>query len=229
MAIQLLTVKRASALILVLISAVSLQPPCAPTLAAPSDYQQGVDLYKVGKFSLAISALETSIKATPNDASSHYYLALCHLALKQQAQARQQFEWVSLNSAEPTLKAYATSAMNALPAPGDVRGRRYEEELSAGEQAPPRKLGRCKVLMFETSWCHYCHAFAPHFDEVAAKNRSVMDFERLDAEKKPNIALREKYKIHSFPRLVYLDGNGNLLYNEGRAAFDQRVHELTTK
>jgi thiol-disulfide isomerase/thioredoxin len=199
-------------------------------IAAPSPYEQGVEKYNAGQYALAASALENAIKASPNNTSSHYYLGLSYLALKRQALARQQFEWVAKNSAEPTIKAYATSAMNALPGP-PASTISANAELARpslqDQQAKPR--GRCKVLMFETSWCHFCHEFAPHFDEVAAKNRNDMDFERLDAEKEPNLILRGKYNIHSFPRLVYLDGSGNVLYNEGRGAFDRRVQELTAR
>ncbi len=81
--------------------------------------------------------------------------------------------------------------------------------------------------MFETSWCHYCHEFAPEFDAAANKYRGVMDFQRVDAEE--NTDLKAKYNVRSYPRLVYLDGKGNTLYNEGRGAFSERLTELTGK
>lgn len=199
-------------------------------IAEPSLYEQGVEKYKGGQYALAASALEAAEKSSPNVTSIHYYLALSYLALKRQSLARQQFEWVAKNAAEPTIKAYATRAMNALPVPPTAPTTGNEERTIASKREyQSRPLGRCKVLMFETSWCHYCHEFAPHFDQVAAENKNDMDFERLNAEKEPNLVLRQKYNIHSFPRLVYLDGSGNLLYNEGRANFDRRVQELKAK
>ena len=65
--------------------------------------------------------------------------------------------------------------------------------------------------------------FAPQFDEAANKYRSLMDFQHIDAEDSGNLELKEKYGIKSYPRLVYLDGKGNLLYNEGRGAFSDRL------
>jgi len=41
--------------------------------------------------------------------------------------------------------------------------------------------------------------------------------------------MKQKYGIKSYPRLVYLDGKGNLLYNEGRGGFADRLKELTGK
>ncbi|MBS2008466.1 MAG: hypothetical protein JST01_15575 [Cyanobacteria bacterium SZAS TMP-1] len=209
-------------------------------LAAPSFYAQGVALYSAGKYGQALPVLEAAAKASPYDSSTHYYLGLCLMALKQSGQARRQFEWVAQNAADPTLKSYASSALAAIPAGGAA----HASGTGSGSTAPaarptdfsapqavastqPKKLGRCKVLMFETSWCHYCHEFAPHFDEVANKYRGSMDFQRVDAEQ--DIGLKEKYGIHSYPRLVYLDGSGNVLYNEGRGEFDNRIQELTAK
>jgi thioredoxin-related protein len=56
-----------------------------------------------------------------------------------------------------------------------------------------------------------------------------MDFQHIDAEDPANFDIKQKYGIKSYPRLVYLDGKGNLLYNEGRGAFADRVKELTGK
>jgi thiol-disulfide isomerase/thioredoxin len=214
-----------------LIAVICLSQAIVPAGAAPSSYAQGVELYSHGKYSQALQVFQSAVKTSPDDASSRYYLALCFLALKQASAAREQFEWVSQNAAEPTLKAYAAKAMKAIPGPAGAATVATDEDSSgpANNQSQRQKLGRCKVLMFETSWCHYCHEFAPHFDDVAGKNRNTMDFQRLDAEAPSNAGLRQKYNVRSYPRLVYLDGSGNVLYNEGRGPFDVRVQQLAGK
>jgi thiol-disulfide isomerase/thioredoxin len=82
------------------------------------------------------------------------------------------------------------------------------------------------VIFFETSWCHYCHEFAPQFDEARRKYQNKMDFQQMDAEH-DGASLAQRYGVHSYPSLVYLDGSGKLLYNEGRGEFQNRIKELT--
>lgn len=53
-----------------------------------------------------------------------------------------------------------------------------------------------------------------------------MDFERVDGDKNPE--LKRKYQVRGFPSLIYLDTYGNMIYNEGRGNFQQRIKELTS-
>ena len=210
-------------------------------IASTNDFSKGVELYNAGKYSQSLPLLEAAVKATPYDDSSHYYLGLCYQALKQVTVAKAQFQWVAANSRNATLRSYAAKAIGASGA-SQTSG---SSTTSAAQQAPAnqtsqplatqagdakiKQLGRCKVLMFETSWCHYCHEFAPQFDEAAQKYRGFMDFQHVDAEDPSNLDMKQKYSIKSYPRLVYLDGRGNVLYNEGRGDFSDRLHELTGK
>lgn len=205
-----------------------------PAAAGSTSRTDGLNLYNQGKYSQALPYLQKAVTESPYDASGQYYLALCYQALKQNGLARQHFQWVASNSKDPKLKSFATKALSAMPssqsggssAPGIPQGN-MNASTSAQQKAPTKQLGRCKVIMFETSWCHYCHEFAPEFDAAANKYRSMMDFQRLDAEENPD--LKAKYNVRSYPRLVYLDGRGNVLYNEGRGDFSERLTELTGK
>ncbi|MBU6451514.1 MAG: hypothetical protein KGS72_07035 [Cyanobacteria bacterium REEB67] len=207
-------------------------------LAAADDLQQGISLYNSGQFGQALPLLEKAARQSPYDATRHYYLGLCYQAQKQSTLAKAQFQWVAANAPDPTLKSYAAKALNASSQAHTAGSGASQSSQAVATVAPTSAVaqspavaakprGKCKAMMFETSWCHYCHEFAPHFDEVADKNRGKMDFQRLDAEDPSNAGLKEKYNVHSYPRLVYIDGSGNLIANEGRGGFDQRIAELT--
>ena len=205
-------------------------------VAASADFNKGVELYNSGKYSQSLPLLEAAVRANAYDDSSHYYLALCYQALKQTTLAKAHFEWVAANSRNPTLRSYAArataasgasaTATNASVSPAQSAKAPAEQLAVQTGEAKAKQLGRCKVLMFETSWCHYCHEFAPQFDDAAQKYRTV-DFQHVDAEDPSNADMKQKYSIKSYPRLVYLDGKGNVLYNEGRGEFSTRLQELT--
>ncbi|MBP7862913.1 hypothetical protein KA183_14605 [bacterium] len=201
---------------------------CGPALADSTSRTQGLNLYNQGKYSQALPFLQKFVRESPYDSSGQYYLALCYQAMKQNGLARQHFQWVAGNSKDQKLKSYAANALNSLSAPqGSGTNAPVKSQGTSNSGSSSRQLGRCKVIMFETSWCHYCHEFAPEFDAAANKYRGVMDFQRLDAEE--NTDLKAKYNVRSYPRLVYLDGKGNILYNEGRGAFSERLTELSGK
>lgn len=204
---------------------------CMPAWAG--SLADGVTLYNQGKYSDALPRLQKAVRENPYDGNSHYYLALCYQSLKQNAMARQHFQWVVDGAKDEKLKAYAATALKSLPAarasgtPGGaplMQPVTSSAPATSSPQAVRNDLGRCKVIMFETSWCHYCHEFAPDFDAAANKYRGKMDFERVDAEQ--NADLKERYGVKSYPRLVYLDGKGKVLYNEGRGKFSSRLTEL---
>ncbi len=208
----------------------------ALAVAASADLSKGVELYNAGKYSQSLPLLEAAVRANAYDDSSHYYLALCYQALKQSTLAKSHFKWVAANSRNATLRAYAAkataangtsqTASNADTTQVQPAKQPSEQLAMQTSEAKVKQLGRCKVLMFETSWCHYCHEFAPQFDEAAQKYRTV-DFQHVDAEDPSNADMKQKYGIKSYPRLVYLDGRGNVLYNEGRGEFSNRLQELT--
>lgn len=204
--------------------------------AASADLSRGIEFYNAGKYSQSLPLLEAAVRANPYDDSSHYYLGLCYQSLKQITLAKAHFQWVAANGRNPTLRAYAAKTMAHYGSPVEATSATASAAASTAPantqtaqqtaDAKIKQLGRCKVLMFETSWCHYCHEFAPTFDEAAQKYRTV-DFQHVDAEAPGNAEMTQKYGIKGYPSLVYLDGKGNVLYNEGRGEFANRLHELT--
>lgn len=234
---------------LIMAAAITIQVT-SPALAI-DQYAMAVKLFELKDFQSAATRFEKITQEQPKNEKAHYYLGLSYKALGKFGPAQEQFVWVSENGFDKTcvdysrqqllaMKKSATSlrqkpkAFQVAQYGGSQSGSSASSSSSSSSsstsamtaQAPAkRNLGRCKVLFFETSWCHYCHEFAPQFDEAKRKYQNKMDFQQLDAEG-DGADLAQKYGIHSYPRLVYLDGSGKLLYNEGRGAFQDRLKEL---
>jgi len=203
-----------------------------PSFAGSGSLTQGVALYNKGDYRQALPFLEKAVTENPYDGTSHYYLGLCYQAAKQNGPARQHFQYVLQSSKDAKLRSFASTALNSMPAArasGSGGGAAAPAQPNPAQAnvaaAPSKNYGRCKVIMFETSWCHYCHEFAPDFDSTGNQYRGKMDFQRVDAEQDRTLA--DKYGVHSYPTLVYLDSKGNVLYSEGRGMFHNRVKELT--
>lgn len=195
-----------------------------------------IQAYNQRKYNEAIGQLRGIIASQPGNATAHYYMALSYQGLNQMTMAMKEYEWIANYGNDPTLRGYARQAIRSLGKRSSSPGTAAPPSQSAVSaafpgagtpSAPKKNLGRCKVILFETDWCHYCKEFAPRFDAAKAQYGSKMDFQKLDADDPSNAGLKSRYKINSFPRLVYLDGAGNVLYNEGRGAFDKRLQELT--
>ncbi len=230
----------------ILVAAVLSLQLVSPVFAG-DQYAMAVKLFELKDYHSAATRFEKITQEQPKNEKAHYYLGLAYKAQGQLAAAEREFLWVSENGFDKTCVDYSRQQIMAMRKPtssvrqkpkaiqvaqfGGSQSSSYQSPSSgsqtAGAQAPAKKnLGRCKVIFFETSWCHYCHEFAPQFDEAKRKYQNKMDFQQLDAEG-DGAGLAEKYGIHSYPRLVYLDGSGKLLYNEGRGQFQERINELT--
>ena len=61
-------------------------------LAGPGSFQQAVSEYQAGKYSSALEKFKAFTASYPNNAISHYYLALCHQALGHIEQAKQEYQ-----------------------------------------------------------------------------------------------------------------------------------------
>ncbi|MDZ4835452.1 MAG: thioredoxin domain-containing protein [Candidatus Melainabacteria bacterium] len=223
-----------------------------PTCAAGPDirFAAATKAYNSRDYKTAVQRFEVIVHAEQQNEKARYYLGLSYKALGQNSLAQQQFMWISEHGFDRTCITYARQQMALMKnpvaraaRPKPVVATQFSGSQSGGSQsfasqsssssqnataqAPQKKnLGRCKVIFFETSWCHYCHEFAPQFEEARRKYQNKMDFQQMDAEH-DGASLAQRYGIHSYPRLVYLDGSGKLLYNEGRGEFQDRIKELT--
>lgn len=109
-----------------------------PAMSAPANlYAQAVADYNAGKYGQAATAFETIKAQYPNNALTHYYLALCRQALGQFAKARQEYEWVS-QYGDASLKGMAAQGMSRLS------GSKSSGTITAGKVR--------KILEFYADW-----------------------------------------------------------------------------
>lgn len=183
----------------------------------------------LGNIPLAIKHLEWA-STTTKDPAINSYAGRSMAALMPRVPLKfNGDQQLGSNGPKPTVSRFSTSngvtsfsgvapasSSNAQPA-----------GLSGSDAERIKNLGRCKVIMFETTWCQYCKAFTPVFDAAANRYRNWMDFEHIDVEKDPQ--LKAMYDIRKYPTLVYLDSRGKMLYQENRSKFAERLTELTGK
>ncbi|MDR3617028.1 MAG: hypothetical protein P4L53_25960 [Candidatus Obscuribacterales bacterium] len=217
----------------------------------PVKVNEGVVLYNKGEYAAALPILLKTIKASPADPLYHYYLGLCYDRLHSGASAKGQFVWVAKNSKDKRLRSYAETALHgnssvvstgsspaAEPATEPaIATDNSNNNTSAGSGASSDAnygvssrlpYGRCKIYFFESA-NKESQQFAPIFDAAARSYRGSFNFQRLDVSDPATVTLLQKYKVTTFPHLIYLDGKDIEIYNEGPRTFNTRLTELLGK
>ncbi len=100
--------KRGNSLIL---AALCLGLAFGPASAQTSE--EGVQLYKSGKYGPALQIFEALAKKQPTNAMTHYYIALCSHGMNQTARAAQEYQWVANNS-KGALKKAAQNGLDSV-------------------------------------------------------------------------------------------------------------------
>jgi hypothetical protein len=83
------------------------------TPAAPASFQQAVADYNGGKYSLALSELDSYKAVYPTNALVHYYSALCHQALNHLDLAKTDYQYVAEHG-DARLQSMSRSAISQL-------------------------------------------------------------------------------------------------------------------
>jgi thiol-disulfide isomerase/thioredoxin len=216
--------KPSSAIVLTLLlsSALSLSG-----LAAVPSFQSAVADYNAGKYTVALNEFKQFEASYPKNGMSHYYLALCYQSLGDRTNARQEYNLTN-QYGDATLKGYAQKALAFLGGSGGSGSAGSASTTSGAGGSPtftPAQLvaaGRAngsiktaqvsEVMEFYTDWCHVCKEFAPVWSAGQQKVSGVA-FHQYNAEDQSNASLVQKYSVHAYPTLVYLDRSGNVLKN----------------
>ncbi|MCC6978387.1 MAG: tetratricopeptide repeat protein [Candidatus Melainabacteria bacterium] len=107
-----------------------------PAMSAPANmYNQAVADYNAGRYGQAAAAFESLKTSYPNNALTHYYLALCRQALGHLDKAKQEYQWVS---------QYGDASLKGLAAQGLSRMSGARSSVSNGKVK--------KILEFYASW-----------------------------------------------------------------------------
>lgn len=201
-------------------------------------FDSAVSHYKAGQYRQAVTEFKQMTASYPRNALSHYYLALCYQSLGNRAEARQEFSLTS-QYGDASLKSYAQTALTNLSATGQSSGassgRTAPVNSASVGSVDPRQMGLAaadmagatgggggarlaqtaqvaEVLEFYTDWCHVCKEFGPVWSETQ-RNMGGVQFHSYNAEDGSNSALVQKYNVHAYPTLVYLDRSGKVLKN----------------
>jgi tetratricopeptide (TPR) repeat protein len=131
------------------ISVAALQSPAM----SQASFQQAVQDYNSGKYGRALSEFKSMEASYPNNALTHYYIALCEQTVGHLEQARAEFRWVIANG-NSQLKAMATTGLNQLAnAKTQVS---YAPSATASAPASPTstapKAKVKKILEFYADW-----------------------------------------------------------------------------
>lgn len=81
--------------------------------ASAQTSEEGVQLYKNGKYGPALQIFEALAKKQPTNAMTHYYIALCAHGMNQTARAAQEYQWVANNS-KGALKKAAQNGLDSV-------------------------------------------------------------------------------------------------------------------
>ncbi len=128
-----------------------------PAMSAPANqYAQAVADYNAGRYGQAATQFETIKASYPNNALTHYYLALCRQALGHFDRARQEYEWVS-QYGDASLKGLAAQGMARM---SGVRtssssagsGSRTASATQSPSTRPPAGAKIRKILEFYADW-----------------------------------------------------------------------------
>ncbi|CAN5267283.1 hypothetical protein BH10CYA1_BH10CYA1_36420 [soil metagenome] len=202
-------------------------------VAAPTA-QEAINDYNSGKYLSCLQKLQAlNLK---NNATSHYYIALCAQNLNRMTEAKAEYNWVITYGTEP-LRSYAQKGLSnldklhAFTPSAPVTAAPVEHQPAKTAVATTGGSGAVKkIIDFSTTWCRPCQAFKPSFEEAKTHFKDIT-FVSLDGDNPDNAPMKEKYNVSAYPTLVYLDGSGKVLKNEAGAPnsledFESMIKEL---
>ncbi|HEY9730871.1 MAG TPA: thioredoxin family protein [Drouetiella sp.] len=206
---------------------------------AASPAQDAINDYNSGKYLSCLQKLQAlNLKY---NATAHYYIALCAQNLNRMTEAKAEYNWVISYGTEP-LRSYAQKGLASIDKLGASHGVAASVSAPAPRPAPTATASAAvsssggavkKIIDFSTTWCGPCQGFKPHFEEAQKHFRDIT-FVSLDGDNPDNNSMKEKYNVHAYPTLVYLDGSGKVLKNEAGAppsleAFESQIKELNNQ
>lgn len=96
-----------------------------------------------------------------------------------------------------------------------------DKSIGAGDKI------KFKVLFFASQNNAVCTEFSTRFVDAAEKYKGKLGFVIINFDDEKQKPLLEKYNIKQVPRLVYLDHDGNELFNEDLSRFRERLKDLS--
>lgn len=195
---------------------------CPGAIAAASQFEKAAAMYLDGSYEQSVSALKELALKDPNNAMIHYYLGLCQMRLHERDKAGIEFEWIDEHTKDQALKAIAQAWLGRL----ERHSKHISDNYSiARPVVDPKHEPVAKVYWFFTNWCPKCKRFKSIFEETKPLFKNL-SFGKFNSEAPENWSLVSKYKVKSYPTLVYFDKNGKVIENYAAAPLADtfRIH-----
>lgn len=189
-----------------------------PALAGQSEFSQAAALYKAGNYKQALAGFQALEQKYPRNELVHYYMALSHQAMGHIGQAKSQYQWI-IDNGKSNLKAKAQTGLAQLGAAKTHIGGNPSASASQAQSAPTQTQAAvsqgkaARIIDFYADWCGPCKKFGPVFEATSSQFRSIR-FEKKNIDHDENKDMVQRFGIQAIPRMVILDKNDKVLYNE---------------
>jgi len=205
------------------------------------DFNQAVFKYRNKKYVDAYKDFKALCIQHRGNALCRYYLGLCAQELGLINEARAHYSWVRENGNRALNMQASDAAHRISKMPGYHRiipqssdallftplpkwvtaGGKPEEpkEETTGAVGGPVVEASAKVktiIDFYAPWCRWSADFEPTWNTVKYRYKAI-EFKRLNAEDAANSELVQKFHVHAYPALGYMDAGGKVLQNQSGA------------
>ena len=202
------TFNKSLAFIAMALSFSSLSPAFS---AVNPKFSQAVSTYLREDYEGALKQFQALAKSDPADSKVHYYLAICHVRLRDKDKGAEEYNWILKNSKDEALKEIVTARL--LKIRPDLASKLAVKESAIDKTHGPVR----KIILFSTSWCPTCKEFEPVWDRAKVKMGSKLRFVHLNAEDAAAWKEVELYKPKAYPTIVYLDGANKVIESHADA------------
>lgn len=205
-----------NAAVTLLVTLSFLLPLAAFAAVSPAEFNKAVSIYLREDYEGALSKFQAMVKADPNNAQVHYYVALCNIRTGNRDAGATEYQWILKNSKDEALKEIVTARLLRLRP--DLASQLKVKDAQVDAKPGPVK----KVIFFSTTWCPTCKEFEKTWDKARVKLGSKVKFAHLNAEDAANWKEVELYRPKAYPTLVYLDEKNHVIENNAGAPVGQQ-------
>ncbi len=187
----------------------------------PDQLSDDAAIYLSGEYDTALAKFQQLDKDAPENARTQYYLGLCSMRLRDQEAAAKYFELMKKFAKDEQSKLLAETWL--------ARIERHQKHISDNYSISAPTVAKenepvIRVLWFFTNWCPKCKRFREHFNNAETLFPSLK-FEQINSEDPQNWELVSKYKVRSYPTLVYFGKNGKIIENFAGAPMGNTFNE----
>ncbi len=159
-----------------------------------------------GDHEQALPLMTAAVKANPDSAIGHYWLAVTYAKSQKKKEARLQ-----MHAALAAMRASAArDPQRAIPGVDDVQSAAQNTLSDADKPYSDLTAGKPTVIAFFTPWCEQCEGIDGFYKHAEHMLGDSVTFVKVDLDDPDNSALAKRLKVDLIPTYVYLDKNGRV-------------------